>query len=56
MYTDLNDANCYSKLCKDFADDDGFSKFNDSFSKVNTYTMNYLLVFWCLQEHNYLGI
>ena len=45
MHTDLNDAHCYSELCKDFVDDDGFSKVSDSFSKVNTYTMKYLLVF-----------
>ena len=45
MHTDLNDAHCYSELCKDFVDDDGFSKVSDSFSKVNTYTTKYLLVF-----------
>ena len=45
MHTDLNDAHCYSELCKDFVDDDGFSKVSDSSSKVNTYTTKYLLVF-----------
>ena len=45
MHTDLNDAHCYSELCKDFVDDDSFSKVSDRFSKVNTYTTKYLLVF-----------
>ena len=45
MHTELNDAHCYSELCKDFVDDDCFSKVSDSFSKVNTYTTKYLLVF-----------
>ena len=45
MHTDLNDAHCFSELCKDFVDNDGFSKVSDSFSKVNTYTRKYLLVF-----------
>ena len=44
-HTDLNDAHCYSELCKDFFDDNGFSKVSDSISKVNTYTTKYLLVF-----------
>ena len=45
MHTDLNDAHCYLVLCKDFVDDDGFSKVSNSFSKVNTYTTKFLLVF-----------
>ena len=45
MHTDSNDAHCYSELCKDFVDHHGISKVNNSFSKVNTYTMKYLLVF-----------
>ena len=45
MHTDLSDTHCYLELCKDFVDDDGFSKVSDSFSKVNTYATKYLLVF-----------
>ena len=43
---DLNDAYCYSELCKDLiVDNDGFSKASNSFSKVNSYTAKYVLVF-----------